>query len=324
MSAETRPIRLAMLDPTTEARLDRIRPFAPDWQVIAATSRAREDQLAALQGADFAITGDVPVDAAMMAVPGLKAVHKWGVGYDNIDLTAARAHGVRVLRTTGSNAVTVAETTLGLILAVSRNIGPGQLGIARGAWLKDTLAPTSIRLSGRVVGIIGLGHIGQALARLLTGFGCEVIYAKRTPLSPDQEAALNVRHAALPDLLARADVVTLNTELNETTRDMINRDTLALMKPGAILVNAARGGVVVEEDLAEALRTGHLRGAGVDVFAVEPITPDNPLLDLPNVVLTPHIGAVSGDSFAPSVTRMIANLRAIAEGEAPPELDVLA
>lgn len=316
--------RLVMLDPTTPERLARLRSFAPEgWEVISAASRAPGDQLAALTGADFAITGDVPVDDAMMAVPGLRAVHKWGVGYDNIDLEAARAHGVRVLRTTGSNAVAVAETTLGLILAVNRNIARGHLGIARGQWLKGELAPSSMRLSGRVVGIIGLGHIGKALARLLTGFGCQVVYTKRSPLDPRDEAELGVRYAPLHDLLAQSDVVTLNTELNDTTRNLIDARALALMKPDAILVNCARGGVVVEADLAEALRAGRLRGAGVDVFAAEPIAPDNPLLGLDNVVLTPHLGAISADSFAPTVSRMMNNLAAIAEGRAPDAQDVL-
>ena len=270
---------VVMLDPAAPDRMERVAAFLPEgWRLITAASRAAEDQLAALQGARYAITGDAPVSAAMMAVPGLKAVHKWGVGYDGIDLEAASRHGVRVLRTTGSNAVAVAETTLGLILAVNRNLVRGHVGIGSGEWLKGALAPSSMRLSGRTVGIVGMGYIGKALVSLLRGLGCTVLYTKRSPLPTQEEAELGIRFATLPDLLAAADVVTLNCELNASTRNLIGRDELALMKPDAILINAARGGVLDEQALADAIRGNRLRGAGIDVFAAEPILPDNPLL----------------------------------------------
>lgn len=316
--------RIVLLDPSAPDRLDRMRAYLPEgWQLQAATSRAPHHQIEALQGISYAITGDMPVTAAMMAQPGLRGVHKWGVGFDNIDLEAARRHGVRVLRTAGSNAVTVAETTLGLILAVTRNIGPGQAGILRGDWLKGELAASSITLSGRCIGIVGFGAIGQALARLLQGFGCEILYSKRNPLTAGQDRALGVCHAPLDDLLARADVVTLNCELNDSTRGLIDARRLVLMRPGAVLVNAARGGVMVEADLAAAIRSGHLGGAAIDVFAVEPITADSPLLGLPRVVLTPHIAAISADSYAPTVTRMMTNLLALHEGRPVREGDAL-
>lgn len=316
--------RLVMLDPARPERLDQIRPFLPEgWELATTASRAPAEQLAGLAGAAFAITGDVPVTARMMASPGLRAVHKWGVGYDNIDLDAARRHGVRVFRTTGSNSVAVAETTLGLILAVNRNLVRGHAGIADGRWRKGELAPSSMTLSGKTVGIVGAGYIGRALARLLRGFGCTVLYSKRTPLAPEEEAELGMTFAPLETVLARADVVTLNCELNPSTRNLIDRAALARMKPDAILVNAARGGVLVEADLAEAIREGRLRGAGVDVFATEPIGPENPLLGLDRVVLTPHVGAISADSFAKSLSRMIANFRAVEDGAPPRDIDVL-
>ena len=315
---------VVLLDPAAPERLDRIRPFLPHgWVLTAAASRDPKDQLAALQGTSFAISGDMPVTEQMFATPGLRAVHKWGVGYDGIDLDAARRHGVRVLRTTGSNAVAVAETALGLILAVNRNIVRGHLGIAAGGWPKGQVAPTSATLSGRTVGIVGMGYIGKALARLLRGFGCPILYTKRTPLPQPEEADLNARFAPLDDLLAASDVVTLNCDLNDSTRDLIDARRLALMKPDAILVNAARGGVLVEGDLADAIRQGRLCGAGIDVFSVEPITPDNPLLGLDRVVLTPHLGALDAAGFAPTIMRMMENLLAVHQGIPPREIDVL-
>ena len=316
--------RIVILDFTSPERLERLRPFLPEgWQIAGAASRRPADQLAALQGADFAISGDMPVTAGMMATPGLKGVHKWGVGYDNLDLEAARAHGVRVMRTTGANAVTVAETTLGLILALNRNILRGHRGLLRGEWLKGELSPTSVRLSGRTVGIVGLGHIGKALARLLSGFGCTILYTKRTPLPPGEEAALGVRAASLDELLAASDVVALHCALNDETRGLIDTAALARMKPGAILVNAARGGVVDETALARAVSAGHLRGAAVDVFATEPVEPGNPLVGNDRIIVTPHLGALSAEGFAASVSRMMANMQAVAEGREPPALDVL-
>ena len=316
---------IVLLDPAAPERLDRIRSFLPqDWVLTTAASRAPGDQLAALQGASFAITGDVPVTEAMFAIPGLKAVHKWGVGYDGIDLEAARRHGVRVFRTTGSNAVAVAETVLGLILAINRNIVRGHVGILNGRWPKGEVAPSSTTLSGRTVGIVGMGYIGKALARLLRGFGCPILYTKRNPLPRAEEAEAGVRFAPLDELLATSDVVTLNCELNDSTRNLIGRDQLALMKPDAILVNAARGGVLVEADLADAIRAGRLRGAGIDVFSVEPITPDNPLLGLDRVVLTPHLAALDAGGFAPSITRMVENLLAVQNGTPPRQIDILA
>ncbi|TRW99704.1 3-phosphoglycerate dehydrogenase [Paracoccus sp. M683] len=313
-----------MLDPVAPDRLARMADFLPQgWRLSNAASRDAADQMAALSGADFAISGDMPVDAAMMAVPRLQAVHKWGVGFDNLDLEAARRHGVRVLRTTGSNATAVAETTLGLILAVNRNIARGHLAVRQGAWPKGELGATSTTLTGRTVGIIGMGYIGKALAGLLGGFGCTVIYNKRSPLSAEEEAAINARFQPLDQLLATSDVVTLNCELNSSTANLIDRDRLALMKPDAILINAARGGVLVETDLADAIRQGRLRGAGIDVFSVEPILPDNPLLDLDRVILTPHLAAMSADSLQPTIRRMFGNFKAIADGISPDAIDIL-
>ena len=316
--------RLVLLDPANPERLDRMRPYLPDgWVLDTAVSRQPQDQLAALKGADFAITGDVPVTAEMFATPGLKAVHKWGVGYDGIDLQAAQAAGVRVLRTTGSNAIAVAETTLGLILAVNRNLVRGHVGITQGKWLKSEVGQSSATLSGRTVGIVGMGHIGQALARLLAGFGCRILYTKRSPLPPQVEAELGVEFVDLDTLLAEADVVTLNCELNASTQNLIDLNRLRQMKSDAILVNAARGGVLVEADLVEIMHEGHLRGAGIDVFSVEPIQPDNPLLGLDRVILTPHLAALTSDGFAPSLMRMIRNLKAVEDSEEPQQIDVL-
>ncbi len=315
---------VVFVDALQPSRLKQIAEYLPEgWTLATAREKKLDAQLEALQGADFAVTGDSAIPAEMMALPSLKAVHKWGVGYDNIDCEAAKAHGVRVLRTTGSNAVAVAETSLGLMLALQRNIVPGHVGVLNGKWRKGELSPLSRTMSGKTVGIIGLGYIGKALSRLLKGFGCPVLYTKRSRLDPAEEQELGVTYVSLDELLKTSDVVSLHCELNEQTRGMINAETLRQMKPDAILINAARGGVVVENDLADAIEANVIRGAGVDVFATEPVEEGNRLVGLDRVIVTPHVGAISADSFPSSMTRILGNLKCVLDGVEPPALDVV-
>ncbi|GBQ94145.1 NAD-binding D-isomer specific 2-hydroxyacid dehydrogenase [Acetobacter nitrogenifigens DSM 23921 = NBRC 105050] len=320
-------LRLVILDPMPEAGLARFSLYVPEGFTLATSrSRSAEDQLAAIADADFAITGDVPVTADMIragAAARLKAVQKWGVGYDNIDLEAARQRGVRVMRTTGSNAVAVAETALGLILSLGRNIVSGHVGLHEGRWLKGALGGTSRQLTGKTVGLIGLGYIGKQLARFLRGFSCTVLYYKRTPLSPVEERELGVRYAPLDEVIATSDIISLHCALSKETEGLIDKTAIERMKEGAFVVNTARGGLVVEDDLAEAVRSGRLGGAAVDVYSVEPIGPDHPFLEVDRMIVTPHIGAMSADAYAGNVERMLHNILCVAEGREPPELDVL-
>jgi phosphoglycerate dehydrogenase-like enzyme len=178
-------------------------------------------------------------------------------------------------------------------------------------------------LSGKTVGIVGFGAIGRTVVRLLQGFGCRVLYTTPRPLSPADAAALGVTHADLPTLLAESDVVCLHCPLTDQTRGMIDRTALSAMKTTAILVNVARGGVVVEADLVWALQTGVIHGAATDVFETEPVDPANPLLSLTNVVLTPHIAAGASDNFANTIGQMFRNIACVARGEAVPASDLV-
>jgi phosphoglycerate dehydrogenase-like enzyme len=168
-----------------------------------------------------------------------------------------------------------------------------------------------------------MGAIGQAFARLLKGFGCPVLYTKRTPLDPAAEAALNARRVELPELLATADVVSLHCPLTPETTNLIDRAALSRMKPTAVLVNAARGGVVVEADLAWALETKVILAAATDVYAEEPLPPGDPLLAVDGLVTTPHLAALAVDTFEPTVRRMFDNMRRVAEGLPVPERDLV-
>ncbi len=314
---------IAFLDPLSDVTVARLTALLPPGFVLSrVTSHDPGERLAVIAEAEYAISGDVAVDEAMLrAATRLKLLHKWGVGIDNFALDAARALGIKVARTTASNAVPVAEFTVGLMLAAQRRIAQGHAGLREGRWLKSVISGESAMLSGKTVGIVGLGAIGKNVARMVQGFGCRVLYTKPTPLASEEAQALAVEHRSLPDLLAEADIVSLHCPLTAATRGMIARPQFEAMRRSAILVNVSRGGVVVEPDLIWALEQRLIRGAATDVFDTEPVPPDNPLLHMANVVVTPHCGAVNTDTFEPNVTRMYRNIEHVARGEPVPAFD---
>ena len=304
---------LDALAPRTAERLRGMLP--PGFEMTHATERTEPHLCEILAGADYAVSGQVAVNEAMLrAARKLKLLHKWGVGVDNFDLDAARALGIKVARTTGSNAVPVAEFALGLMLSALRNMAYGHEGLQKGEW-RTWKMRDAFMLSGKTVGIVGFGAIGKTLARLLTGFGCRILYTKPTRLDAAEEARLGATWVSLADLLVQSDVVSLHCPMTDQTRNMIDRRALSTMKKTAILVNCARGGVVVEDDLVWALREGVIHAAASDVYETEPLPPDSTLLGIPNMVTTPHLAAMAADNFEPSVRRIFENIRRLSVGE---------
>lgn len=314
---------IVVLDPLSSERAERLRALLPEGFVLShATERGEAHLREVIAQADYAISGQIAVtDAILGAGRRLRLLHKWGVGVDNFDLDAARARGIAVARTTGSNAVPVAEFALGLILASLRCIPYAHAELKGGVWRGGHLPQPTYMLSGKTVGIVGFGAIGTTLARLLKGFGCPILYAKRTPLTPEAEAALNARHVPLPELLGASDVVALTCPLTPETAGMIDAAALAAMKPTATLVNVARGGIVVEADLVAALTARTIQAAAFDVFETEPLPPDSPLLALDTLVVTPHLAAIAADNFEATVNQMFGNIARHARGEPIPEKD---
>lgn len=308
--------RIVVLDaigPATAARMRALLP--PGFSLDHAQGPGEAEVMRVIADAEYAITGFAPVTAAVLrAAPRLRLLHKWGVGTDNFDLDAARASGVTVARTTGSNAAAVSEFTIGLIIATLRHLAWAHAELRDGRWRGDALPGECYLLSGKTVGVVGFGAIGRRVARLVQAFGCRVIYVTPRRLDPAEEAALDVVHAPLAAMLREADVVCLHCPLTEQTRGLIDRAALTAMKPSAVLINMARGGIVVEADLIWALQTGVIHGAGMDVFETEPPSTANPLLSLPNAVVTPHIAAGTADSFVPTVGRMFDNIQRVASG----------
>ncbi|MGH6859892.1 MAG: NAD(P)-dependent oxidoreductase [Phyllobacterium sp.] len=318
---------IVVLEPLSERSATRMQALLPPGFVLTGMDRKDEDHMAeVIANADYAIASQAPVPARVInCATKLRLIQKWGVGVDNIDVAAAHARNIPVARTTGSNAIPVAEFTLGLILSLCRCIASGHAELRNGVWKGGGQLPIqTMSVTGRTIGIIGFGAIGQVLAMLLRGFGCTILYNKRTPLDPQREQELGVSYAPIETLLRQADIVTLNCPHNAGTAGLINRTTLAMMKPSAILINTARGGIVVESDLVEALRDGVIAAAATDVFEQEPVNVDHPLLSMSNVLVTPHIAASAADSFEPGVRHMFRNILGVSKGEAIPLEDLIA
>ncbi|WP_068875607.1 MULTISPECIES: 2-hydroxyacid dehydrogenase [unclassified Phenylobacterium] len=254
-----------------------------------------------------------PVTAAMIAgAPGLRLVQKLGVGVNTIDLEACRAAGVAVSNMPGTNSQAVAEMALALMLSVLRRLSYLDPLTRRGhGWTPDPDLIDGVgELCGRTVGFVGYGGSASRLGAALEALGASVIYTARSA-KPD----LPGRFVPLEKLLETADIVSLHLPLTPQTERMIDTGALAAMKPGAILINTARGGLVDEPALISALVSGHLRGAGLDVFDREPVDPDNPLLGLPNVVLAPHQAWLTPETLDRSLAAAFENIRRLQAGE---------
>lgn len=254
-----------------------------------------------------------PLTAAhIAAAPNLRLIQKIGVGVNTIDLDAARARGIAVCNLPGTNSRAVAELTLLLMLGALRRVShfDAETRAGRGWAQPPALQDNLFELGGRTVGLIGYGAIPALLAPVLAALGCRLLYTARTP-KPDAEGSFR----SLAGLLSEADIVSLHIPETPETRGLIDAGAIARMKKGAVLVNTARGGLVDQAALTEALRSGHLGAAGLDVFAQEPADPSDPLFSLPNVVATPHIGWLTTGTFDRSFAIAAENVRRLGAGE---------
>ena len=218
---------------------------------------------------------------------GLALIGRAGIGIDNIDVAACTARGIAVMNTPEAAAVTTGEHALSLLMSMARNIPAADASIRAGKWEKSKF--TGVELQGKQLGVVGLGQIGRVVAGKAAGIGMTI--AAYDPFVSQTQAPDGVRMLELDELLATSDFVTLHLPLIEQTKHLINRERLFMMKKGARLVHAARGGIVCEKGLCEALQEGHLAGAALDVFEKEPLAEDDPLRSVPNLVMTPHLGA---------------------------------
>lgn len=251
-------------------------------------------------------------EAVIAAAPRLRLIQKIGVGVNTIDLLAARARGVAVANMPGTNSAAVAEMALALMLGVlRRTLYFDALTRAGDGWRPDpSILDQTGEIAGRTVGLVGFGASARRLAPVLAALGAEVIYTARSE-KPDSGHGFR----SLPALLAQADIVSLHAPLTAETRGLIDSAALSRMKPGAILINTARGELIDEAALVGALSSGHLRGAGLDVFAVEPALAGSALFDLPQVLMSPHVAWLTPETLARSLVVARENCRRLGAGE---------
>jgi D-3-phosphoglycerate dehydrogenase len=277
----------------------------------------REKLLAAVPDADaLLVRSATTVDAEVLAAaPKLKIVARAGVGLDNVDVDAATARGVLVVNAPTSNIHCAAEHAMALLLAAARQIPAADATLRDHAWKRSSFSGTEI--FGKTVGVVGLGRIGQLVAQRLAAFGAHIT-AYDPYVSAARAAQLGIELLTLDELLGRADFISVHLPKTKETAGLINKEALAKTKPGVIIVNAARGGLIDEEALAGAVISGHVRGAGLDVFSTEPCT-DSPLFELPQVVVTPHLGASTEEAQDRAGTDVAASVKLALAGEFVPD-----
>lgn len=298
--------------------------FGREFNLIHVDDDSAQAKHRAAADATVLLTMWGAVDAATIAAaPQARLIQKLGVGTDKIDTVAAGQRGIVVLKAAGVNADAVAELTVLLILAVGRNLGRAMAAARTGQVAKEALRAESFQLLGKTVGLLGLGHIGLAVARRLAGFGVTLIYHDLRRASPEAEASVPIRYAEADEVITSSDVISLHLPRTPATDNLIGEDVLARVKPGLILVNTARGSLVDERALAKAIADGRVLGAGLDVTAEEPLPVTSALHGLDRVVLTPHVGGAVANNFPRVIKHAYDNVQAVLAGGQVTEADIV-
>lgn len=291
--------------------------LGPDFEIRHCDGADRGSLLSAITNADaLLVRSATQVDAeALAAAKNLKVVARAGVGLDNVDVKAATQAGVMVVNAPTSNIVSAAELAVGLLLATARNIAPANQVLKGGTWARSKY--TGVELQDKVVGVVGLGRIGMLVAQRLSAFGMQII-AFDPYVQPARAAQLGIKMMSLDELLAQADFITIHLPKTAETVNLIDAEALQKVKPTVRIINAARGGIVNEADLAQAIAEGRVAGAGIDVFAKEPTT-ESPLFAFESVVVTPHLGASTDEAQEKAGIAVAKSVRLALSGELVPD-----
>jgi D-3-phosphoglycerate dehydrogenase len=312
MTTTVPAFRILVSDPLSDAGLGRLKA-APDAEVTAPGKMERTELLGAIVDHDALIVrSETRVDDELLVrAAGLRVIGRAGAGLDNIDVEAATRRGVLVMNTPGANAVATAEHTWALLLAVARRLPAAERSLRGGAWERSRFV--GVQLAGKTIGLVGLGRVGREVARRAQGFGMRVL-AYDPYLAADTAEELRVELADLDRLLAESDVISLHAALTDETRNLLDEDRLARIKPGALLINCARGGLVDEAAVARALDEHRLAGAAFDVFGFEPPA-GSPLIGRDDVVVTPHLGASTAEAQRDVSVQIVDQVLAALRGE---------
>lgn len=300
----------------TEEGYNLIRQSIPaGFELVTLSTKEISEVSEKIRDADVVLVGAMTLTGELIAAAAsLRLVHHQGVGYqDTVDINALAARSIPLaIMPIGTTAV--AEHTVLLILSTLRRLSFADSELRAGRWHVASLRPVSRSLERRVVGYVGMGRIGQAVAERLKGFRTDGIYFSNARLKPEREQELGLQWVRFPELLARADIVTLHLPATRDTHHLIGAEELAAMKPGGFLINTSRGSLIDEAALFSALVSGHVSGAGLDVFETEPPL-GSPLLSLPNVIVTPHIAAGTRDTLTDKMDAIFANIARYFSGE---------
>jgi D-3-phosphoglycerate dehydrogenase len=317
-------VTIAILDkfhPHIKAAIEAAVPA--NWTVLFTAESALAARVAVLRDADIAFVMAAPMPKELLAeARRLRFIQKLGAGVDRIDLDVCRKQGIAVARLHAGNSIPVAEHTILLMLATYRQLPQIDRRTRAGSWSKEDARGMHRQLHHKTVGLVGFGAIGKEVAKRLRGFEVTILYYDPVRAPSDVEQNLGVKYVDLDQLVRAADIISLHLPLLPQTAGIINAERIRAMKSGAVLINCARGGLVDEFALVEALKNGRLFGAGIDVFATEPPV-GSPLLELDNTVVTSHLAGATIDNFSGVVARAVENAKTVLRGDTLPETDVV-
>ena len=300
--------------------VDVITPYTPDgWTTdVVHRDMPLDEQKAIASDADFIMVYRAPLpDEVLRAADKARLVQLLAAGYDSMNLPLMRALEVPCANNGGANSWAVADHAVLLMLALYKQQMHTDPATRQGQWSAPITGSNTFEMADKLVGVLGIGNIGRQVARRVQGFDARVQYYDMYPLDEERERELGVSSVSIDELFRTSDIVTCHTPLTPQTHHIVNADRLALMKPTAVLINTSRGPVVDETALIDALQRGTIAGAGLDVFEKEPVDPDNPLLTMDNVVVTPHIAGTTWNTWFRRAEFAYQNMQRVWNGEAP-------
>ena len=312
--------KVAFLHGLPSEVVDVITPYTPDdWTTeVVHRDMPMDEQKAIVSDADFIMVYRAPLgDEVLRAANKARMVQLLAAGYDSMNLPLMAALEVPCANNGGANSWAVADHAVLLMLSLYKRQMHTDPATRQGRWSAPVSGTNTFEMADKLVGVLGIGNIGRQVARRVQGFDADVQYYDLYPLSEERERELDVRRVSLDELFRSSDILTCHTPLTPQTHHIVNRERLAMMKPTAVVINTSRGPVVDEAALIEALQEGRIAGAGLDVFEQEPVDPANPLLQMDNVVVTPHIAGTTWNTWFRRAEFAYRNMRRVWDGEAP-------
>ena len=312
--------KVVFLTGLKEALIEEVVSYSPpDYEVVVLDKSSTEEQrINEVRDAEFLLCyGQDPSDEVIKSLEKCRLVQLLAAGYDRMNLDLLAELEIPCANNGGANSWAVADQAVLLMLAIYKQLLASDNSTREGRWAEPITGQNTFEMADKKVGILGIGNIGRQVAKRVQGFDAKVQYFDLYPLDERTAAELNVTYVSLEELFSTSDIISCHTPLTNDTKHIVNSNTLSLMKPTAILINTSRGPVVDEEALISALQSGVIAAAGLDVFEKEPVSPDNPLLKMDNVVATPYMAGTTWDTWARRANFGFENMERIRNGEAP-------